>query len=79
MITGATVQAVGRLLFGDHWRAAFEDCFEISNRSLRRMLNGEIDVPPGLVLEMEQAVREHGMKLDALLEILTIDATADAG
>lgn len=63
-----TIERAGRILFGEHWKGPFEGRFGISNRALRRMLNGDQDVPEGLLQEVEQALHDHGHKLDELLE-----------
>lgn len=78
MITGKTLEACGRLLFGHSWRAAFEDAFDLSNRSLRRMIDGAVPVPPGLAIEMEIALRDHLTKGDELLMILSVDEVEEA-
>lgn len=66
----AFIEAAGRLMWGKDWRANFEDRFGISNRRLRRMLNGDATVPLGLVLEVETELRDHGHKLDRILEMV---------
>lgn len=66
----AFIEAAGRLMWGHDWRAPFEDRFGISNRRLRRMLNGDADVPLGLVQDVEIALHDHGHKLDRVLEMV---------
>lgn len=70
MIDGQILKSVGEMLFGYFWRRDFETRFNISNRSLRRMLANQQDIPAGLARDMEIAIRDHGHKLDALLETL---------
>lgn len=77
-VTPHILESCGRLLFGTQWRHGFEDFFSLSNRSLRRMLNGQATIPAGLVLELETAVRDHLDRGDRLLEALTaVDEPAD--
>lgn len=70
MISGDTLKTVGEVLFGRHWRRDFEDRFNISNRTLRRMLANEHDIPAGLVADMEVCMRDHIYRADAVLEVL---------
>lgn len=69
-MTGATLKAVCQQLYGDWWRADFERHFAVSNRSLRRMLADEQDIPAGLVRDLETALRDKANKIDDLIEIL---------
>jgi hypothetical protein len=78
-MNGKTLEAVGRLLFGSAWRHSFEDAFGVSNRSLRRMLNDAQPIPPGLAMDLEMSLRDHGNKLDELLAAIAVDELDDAG
>ena len=62
------LERAGRLLFGRDWRASFCDHFELGERTLRRMLKGEQDVPEGLLRDCEIALRDHCWAADELLE-----------
>ena len=65
---GATIQQIGRILYGNSWRAPMERDFDISDRSLRRIVSGKIDAPSGLVRDLEMALRDRANRIDEMLE-----------
>lgn len=64
------IEAAGKHIWGTSWRVHFEDRFGICDRRLRRMLSGAACVPLGLVADVEQCLRDHGQKLDRILEMV---------
>lgn len=69
-MTPKMLEQAGKLLFGQYWRMPFEDRFSVSNRTLRRMLKGEQNIPAGLVRDMEMALRDHANAVDEMLGAL---------
>lgn len=67
------IQSAGELLWPGHWRAQFEDRLNLSNRSLRRMLRGDMTVPTGLVRDIETILRDRATDIDSLLETIAED------
>ena len=64
----ATIERAGRILFGEHWKHAFAETFDVSYRAVSRMAKDEQPVPDGLMAELETALHDHGHALDELLE-----------
>jgi len=69
-MTPRQLEQAGKILFGEGWRTAFCTIFGITGKSLRRMLSGDIPVPAGLASDVVCDLRDHGRRLDALLESL---------
>lgn len=61
------LEAAGRALYGQHWGNLRHD-LELNERSWRRMVREEQDIPEGIVLDIEQLLRDRQMKIDSLLE-----------
>ena len=64
------IAAAGDLLWPGHWRANFEDRFNLSPRAIRRMAKGEQKIPPGLVRDIETALRDRANAIDNILEAI---------
>ena len=68
-LSGDRVRMIGVVLFGELWRAPFEDEFGISPRNLRRVIAGSDEISGDMAIAIEQALRDHGQKLDQILEL----------
>ena len=67
-LSGDRVRMIGVILFGELWRAPFEDEFGFGHRTLTRILAGKEEIAGDRLIEIEQALRDHGQKLDDVLE-----------
>jgi hypothetical protein len=67
--------AAVRILYGEAWLRAFCRDFDVARRTARRWADGSAYVPDGIMAEMEQALRDHGQKLDALLDHFAAEQT----
>ena len=61
------IRRAGYILFGANWKNPFAKAFDLSPKTVRRLAADSMDCPGTLMAEVEQALRDMGQALDALL------------
>jgi len=64
------LKRVGEALYGPRWQSEVARDLEVSDRTVRRWLDGSYDVPDGVYLELLARCQERAAELDALVEML---------
>lgn len=67
----ATLSAIGRALYGPSWQKPLSIALTVNDRTLRRWLNGDFDIPQGVWPELVTLCRERGTELASWAEKLS--------
>lgn len=62
------MREVGETLFGSRWRAELCQALFVSERTMRRWINGTVDVPSGAWIDIRRLLTERSLaiaKIDA--------------
>lgn len=62
--------ACGQALYGQQWQSALARDLGVSDRTMRRWVAGDQDVPRGLHIDLMRLCQERAATLDALCERL---------
>lgn len=57
-------------LFGPAYKLPLAEALGVNERTLRRWLNGEAEIPPGVWRDLERLAVERRQRLDQLIERL---------
>lgn len=60
----------GQALYGPRWQTDLAGDLGVSDRTLRRWIAGDGDVPPGIWMDLLRITQERAMALDALADRL---------
>ena len=60
----------GEAMFGPRWQTDLARVVGVSDRTIRRWSIGDVDVPPGVWMELLRLTQERAMELDALVDRL---------
>jgi DNA-binding transcriptional regulator YdaS (Cro superfamily) len=60
----------GEALYGPQWQTALARDLDVSDRTVRRWVSGQRDVPAGLYVDLLRLTQERAAKLDALAQRL---------
>lgn len=64
------LKRVGEALYGPRWQSEVARDLDVSDRTVRRWVDGSYDVPDGVYLELLALCQERAAELDALVEML---------
>jgi hypothetical protein len=64
------LKRVGEALYGPRWQSEVARDLEVSDRTVRRWVDGSYDVPDGVYLDLLALCQERAAELDELVEIL---------
>ena len=64
------LKRVGKALYGPRWQSEVARNLEVSDRTIRRWVDGSYDVPDGVYLELLGLCQERAAELDELIEVL---------
>ena len=65
----------GEALYGPHWQTAMSSAIGVSDRTIRRWVAGDEDLPPGVAMDLWRLCEERMLALDAVCDRLKIAAT----
>lgn len=60
----------GEALYGPRWQSEVARDLEVSDRTVRRWMDGSSDVPDGVYLELLGMCQERAAELDELIGVL---------
>lgn len=60
----------GEALYGPRWQSELARALHVSDRTVRRWVDGSTDVPDGVYLELLSMCQERAAELDDLIEVL---------
>lgn len=64
----------GEALYGPRWQSEIARDLQVSDRTVRRWVDGSSDVPDGVYLDLHRLCTERAAELDVLLEKLPMAA-----
>jgi len=74
-VSSRLLKRVGEALYGPRWQSEVARDLEVSDRTVRRWVDGSYDVPDGVYLDLIRLCQERSAELDELVEMLPRAAT----
>jgi len=69
-VSSRLLKRVGEALYGPRWQSEVARDLEVSDRTVRRWVDGSYDVPDGVYLDLLALCQERVAELDELVEML---------
>jgi len=69
-MTARLLKRCGQALYGPRWQSEVARHLKISDRTVRRWVDGSSDVPDGIYLELLGLCQERAAELDDLITML---------
>jgi hypothetical protein len=64
------LKRVGEALYGPRWQTEVARDLDVSDRTVRRWVDGSYDVPDGVYVDLLALCQERAAELDDLIEML---------
>lgn len=65
------LQRCGEALYGPRWQSDIARDLHVTDRTVRRWLDGSNDVPDGVYLDLQRLLTERAAEIDDLIDALT--------
>ena len=77
-MTTKLLSDAGRALYGPLWQSQLARDLEVSDRTIRRWIAGDADLPAGVATDLWRLAMERAQELDELVERLKAAASGEA-